>query len=104
MSPGQRTEQHPGYAFRTIAETLWKYPEKVEDWKTVLEHGLQDPHPSVRYAVIDALAAVSRVDKPLPAKAIGKFCSKIRAAFYTIHPDGLSCSFTQSIRKSAVPV
>jgi hypothetical protein len=53
-----------GYAFRTIAETLWKYPEKVEDWKTVLEHGLQDPHPSVRYAVIDALAAVSRVDKP----------------------------------------
>ena len=53
-----------GYAFRTIAETLWKHPEKVEDWKTVLEHGLQDPHPSVRYAVIDALAAVSRVDKP----------------------------------------
>ena len=53
-----------GYAFRTIAETLWKCPEKVADWKTVLEHGLQDPHPSVRYAVIDALAAVSRVDKP----------------------------------------
>lgn len=53
-----------GYAFRTIAETLWKHPEKVADWKTVLEHGLQDLHPSVRYAVIDALAAVSRVDKP----------------------------------------
>ena len=59
-----------GYAFRTIAETLWKHPEKVEDWKTVLEHGLQDPHPSVRYAVIDALAAVSRVDK---RKSSGRF-------------------------------
>lgn len=61
-----------GYAFRTIAETLWKCPEKVEDWKTVLEHGLQDPHPSVRYAVIDALAAVSRVDKPFACEGYWK--------------------------------
>lgn len=61
-----------GYAFRTIAETLWKCPEKVADWKTVLEHGLQDPHPSVRYAVIDALAAVSRVDKPFACEGYWK--------------------------------
>ena len=61
-----------GYAFRTIAETLWKCPEKVADWKIVLEHGLQDPHPSVRYAVIDALAAVSRVDKPFACEGYWK--------------------------------
>lgn len=47
-------------------------PGKVADWKTVLEHGLQDPHPSVRYAVIDALAAVSRVDKPFACEGYWK--------------------------------
>ena len=88
-----------GYAFRTIAETLWKYPEKAVEWKDVLEHGLQDPHPSVRYAVIDALAAVSRVDKTFACRGYWKVLQQdprcilhytsgwFIMQLYTVHPE-----------------
>lgn len=51
-----------GYAFHTIAEVVWERTENVELWKLVLEKGIHDPHPSVRYAVVEALAAYSRMD------------------------------------------
>ena len=51
-----------GYAFHTIAEVVWERTENVELWKLVLEKGIHDPHPSVRYAVVEVLAAYSRMD------------------------------------------
>ena len=83
-----------GYAFYAISNVLKEHPDLETVFFDVLQQGLLDPHPAVRYSLMDCLCQVYSINQEL---ACNWFCAlleqDIRVLSHPLAPYLVLCDF-----------